>query len=377
MTAPGAPSSPLAATTAVYALTPDGVALGRGLADALGAVLFAPRGLAQATDAASGVEPDGAACEGFDSLGDLVRERFFLYRRHVFVAAAGIVVRLVGPLLRGKGSDPAVVVVDQAGRFAISLVSGHLGGANALARDVAAITGGEAVITTATDVAGAPAVDLLAQEAGLAIADLGRIKAVNAALAAGRAVQVHDPQDWLGLDRADPAVRRFFLPVAHASAWDAAVPGVVVTHEASPPFPGALALHPPCLCAGVGCRKGADEAAIAAHVSDTLAAHGLTRASLAALGSIEAKRDEAGLTAAAARLGVPIHYFDADALNSVSTPHVSPKAKEVMGVSSVCEAAALLLAKTDRLLVDKTAAHGVTVAVALRGPDAGRAGGRA
>ena len=111
--------------------------------------------------------------------------------------ATGIVVRLLAPLLSGKESDPAVVVMDEMGSNAVSLVSGHLGGANLLAKKVAAITGGQPVITTATDVQGKVSFDELAKCAGLVIENLGRVKALNMALLEGQEIGLFDPGKWL------------------------------------------------------------------------------------------------------------------------------------------------------------------------------------
>ena len=115
----------------------------------------------------------------------------------VCVMATGIVVRLVGPLLKSKDEDPAVVVVDEMGRNVISLVSGHLGGANRLAREVADITGGQAVITTATDVQGKISFDELAKRAGLVIENLPRVKTLNMALLKEGRIGLYDPGKWL------------------------------------------------------------------------------------------------------------------------------------------------------------------------------------
>ena len=111
--------------------------------------------------------------------------------------AAGIVVRGIAPYLQGKESDPAVVVVDEAGQFAISLLSGHLGGANELARRVAKVLGGTAVITTATDVHGLPALDVLAAAHGLIIENLAGVRPIHMALLGGRPVRVVDPEGFL------------------------------------------------------------------------------------------------------------------------------------------------------------------------------------
>ncbi|MCK7510842.1 MAG: hypothetical protein MZV70_46760 [Desulfobacterales bacterium] len=132
--------------------------------------------------------PLAPAAVPFASLKTALAERFRAYRGHVCVMATGIVVRLLAGLLVHKAEDPAVVVVDEGGGFAISLVSGHLGGANALARQVAAVLGARPVITTATDVNGVPAVDVVALELGLAVENPEAIKAVNMALLAGEPI---------------------------------------------------------------------------------------------------------------------------------------------------------------------------------------------
>ena len=141
----------------------------------------------------------------FFRLRDLLAETFSRYSGHVFLTAAGIVVRGIAPLLRGKEEDPAVVVLDQKGEYAVSLLSGHLGGGNRLAREVAAVTGGRAVITTATDSLGLPAAEELARDTEMHIPDLRAATPVNAALANRRILQLRDPEERLGLAaRLDP-----------------------------------------------------------------------------------------------------------------------------------------------------------------------------
>ena len=115
----------------------------------------------------------------------LSAETFPLYRQHVFIAAAGIVVRAIAPHLRSKRVDPAVVALDQRGKHVVSLLSGHLGGANRLAEEVAAITGGVPVVTTATDTEGVVSIDLLAEEKGLVLSNPEAVKGVNMALLQG------------------------------------------------------------------------------------------------------------------------------------------------------------------------------------------------
>lgn len=147
-------------TTAVIAFTRRGTALGRSLADALGGTLHVPARFA----------PEVGA-EAYSSLEGWTAWAWARADALVFVGAAGIAVRAIAPHVRDKFSDPAVVSVDEAGRFVVPLLSGHVGGANELARRVAALTGGQAAVSTATDVNGLFAVDVWARERGMAITD--------------------------------------------------------------------------------------------------------------------------------------------------------------------------------------------------------------
>lgn len=336
---------------AVYALTPRGAQLGRLLARGLQGSLHLPRRLAEAAQ-----EADAAV---FDSLPVHVAALFHRRPAHVFITAAGVAVRMIAPHLRGKDQDPAVLVLDQEGRFCVSLLSGHLGGANRLAQQAARLAGGRAVVTTATDTAGAPAVDVLAREAGLVIADLRRVRDVNAALAAGEQVGVWDPEGWLqtaGQPQLYQAETRDEARVA------------VDWREPARPYPQQLLLHPPCLCLGVGCRRGVSGSVLEARVRDLFSEQGLALQSLRVMGSVQAKRGEPGLQRLADSLDVPLLFFPAPLLNAVRTPNPSPRVARAVGASSVCEAAALLLAGAGRLLVEKRRLTDITLALAVRRP---------
>lgn len=330
----------MAATIAVYALTPAGLDLARRLARGLDGAVFAPERLA------------GPGETGFAALGPCLAGNFRNFQAHVCVAAAGILVRLLAPLLGSKGRDPAVLALDPAGKFCVSLLSGHLGGANDLARRVAAITGGEAVITTATDCAGLPSLDLLAREKGLRIADLAAVKRANAALLEGRALRVQDPEKRLG--DLDPAL---FEPVDQG--------GDVVVGWSRAEGP-ALALHPPVLWAGVGCRRGTQPEEILGLLEQVFAEEGLALPSLAGLASVEDKRGETGLLAAAGQLAATIRFFSREELAGVPVVTPSAAAREHLGLEGVCEAAAVLAAN-GRLLVPKRKTARATLAVALAG----------
>ena len=292
-------------------------------------------------------------------------ETFSRYRRHVFVAAAGIVVRAIAPHLLSKDRDPAVVVLDTEGRFAVSLLSGHLGGANDLAQEAARITGGVPVITTATDTAGVESWDLLAARRGMAIADLGAVKTLNMAALTRETVTVCDPEDRLGLrSRENLNASLAFAESADDLPGDR--PSVQVTWRESPPaFETRLVLHPRCLAAGVGCNRGTSGAEILDLIRSVFHRHGLAMASLAGLASIEAKRDEPGIREAADALGVAVEFYPAEILGCVKVPNPSATVRRHMGVESVCEAAALTRAGGKHLLVPKARSRNATLAVAL------------
>lgn len=342
------PVSP-APRTALYAFSAAGLELALRLAGPLQAAVYAPLRLACA----------GAIA--FDDLAALMAETFARYERHVFVGATGIAVRAIAPHLRGKTLDPAVAVIDLAGRFAVSLVSGHAGGANALARELARLTGATAVITTGTDVSGLPGVDELAASKGMAVENAGAVKAVAAALLEGRPVQVFDPEGRLlgGEDAGG------LFASTRPEDWDADAPGVWCHWASGGEFPLTFRAYPRCLCLGLGSRKGAAERTIVAHVTRVFAQHSLAPQSVRAVGTASIKRDDPGICAAARALGPEVVFFEAEALAEVETAGQSETVRRRVGTGSVCEAAALLLSGADEPLVAKTKGEGVTCAVAL------------
>lgn len=342
--------------TAIYALTHQGASLGKTLTEKIEGDLFLPSRIA---DAYGGIP--------FNHLMEAVAENFSQYPRQIFIAATGIVVRSIAPHLRSKDSDPAVVVLDQKGRYVISLLSGHLGGANALAAEVAQLTDGEAVITTATETEGVPSVDLLAKERNLFIANFGAVKRINMAVLEGKPVQIFDPEDRLGLKNMDmPGLVE--NRVEKEVQYDIETPGVWVTWRRKTPAPGGdklLLLHPRCLVAGIGCNSGTTKREILELIKATFQENSLALESLKCISTIEEKSDEKGLIDAAHELGVLLIFTDLSEIRSIDVPHPSSVVEKHMGVSSVCEATAILKSGKGRLLVPKTKGLNVTLAVAL------------
>lgn len=342
---------------AVWVLTPNGLDLAHRLSRCRpGLQLHCPRRLADACERMTS--------RIFDRLIDAVAEHFHRFDGHVFIMATGIVVRAIAPLLRHKSVDPAVVVVDDAGRFAISLLAGHIGGANRLAKAVAARLEAVAVITTATDSHGRPAVDALAIEVGLKIENPAAIKGINMALLAGDPVGLYDPGAWV----ADALEGAVCLIPRESRAWPEAKPQGIYVHDRRTSLPpGVLVLRPPSLVAGIGCNRNTPAEEIASLLRDVLAAYGLSRLSLETIASVDLKQDEGGLLSLSQTLEVPLVFYSRDTLNQVRhVPHPSPMAAKHIGVQSVCEAAALLSAGNGTLIVPKQKSANVTVAIARR-----------
>ena len=324
---------------------------------------FTRRGAALVRDLARALSVDGHRCtlacgeklaaeldlpDAYESLGAWVGARFADQDALIFVGASGIAVRAIAPYVRDKFTDPAVLSLDEAGRFVVPLLSGHVGGANDLARRVAGITGGTAVISTATDVNGLFAVDEWAVKHDLVITDRRLAKAVSAALLEGKRVGFASD---LPLD----CPEGLYEGKADLGVW-------VTCRADGGPFPETLRLVPKCLALGIGCRRGTSEAAIRAAVEDVL--QGWDLAAVKQVGTIDLKQDEPGLLAFCASLGVPLATYTAEELQKAKgdfTP--SDFVKGVTGVDNVCERAAVL--SGGRLTVPKQAGNGVTVAVAM------------
>ena len=335
------------AEIAVWAITPNGAALASKIAAGIPkADVYVAQKIAGPAD----------ACR-FDSLAQAVAECFQRYTGHVFIMATGIVVRTVAPLMVHKTRDPAVVVTDDRGQFAISLLSGHLGGANRLAEQVAAAIGAQPVITTATDVNAVPAIDVLAQEAGMVIENPQAIKTVNMALLTGAAVEVHDPFGLIS-NR---------IPNARAvGPGGPLVARVFVDDRLLDAPPGALVLRPPSLVAGIGCNRGTAADEIRELLLATLRDAGLCRESLRGLASIDLKADEPGLIALAQELGLPLEFFGREEINRVGGAVQTPSAmvEKHIGVKSVCEATAIIATHGGELIVPKRTTRNATVAIA-------------
>lgn len=305
----------------------------------------------------------------YNCLSDLVGEIFSLYDGLVFIMATGIVVRVIAPFVRDKRLDPAVVVMDDGGHFAISLLSGHIGGANDLTRIVSSAAGATPVITTATDVANLPAADVLAVKLNLAIEPFGSLKTINSAIVNGDKVaffidkMLAGYEQYVCLAAKQGVVLADIGELALVDKYDAAVIITDKELEVSKPH---LYLRPGSLAIGLGCRRGTTSAEILAAISQACRAVGRSFKSVAVIGSTVVKEDEIGLLAAAQQLDVPLEFFTNEQLarcieqNELS---LSDFVNEKIGVGNVCEPAAILTGRTNNLILPKTKYPKVTVAI--------------
>ncbi|MBQ3077033.1 MAG: cobalt-precorrin 5A hydrolase [Clostridia bacterium] len=286
-----------------------------------------------------------------DGIRPWTEDAFARTKQIVFVGAVGIAVRAIAPYVRDKRTDPAVVVLDEGGRFAVSLLSGHLGGANRLAEELAAQTGAVPVITTATDGAGLFAVDLFAKDNHLAITDMGLAKEISAALLDGKRV---------GFASELPVTGRRPAELSESGEL-----GVAVTERRTwRPFPRTLTLIPRRLALGIGCRRGVSKRQIDRVVETVLEENGFHMEQLCCVSSIELKKDELGLLSFCQAQGLPFYSWSAAELNALAGEFsFSEFVKQQTGVDCVCERAAVRAAGGP-LVLGRQARDGVTVALA-------------
>ncbi|MCG8351771.1 MAG: precorrin-3B C(17)-methyltransferase [Chloroflexales bacterium] len=357
-----------AGTVVIIAVTRAGARLAARLAPALGAVACVPPKLA--------AEAPDAALHA-DSALDEVRARWREARALVLIMAAGIAVRAIAPLLEHKANDPAVLCLDEAGRFVVPLLGGHRAGANELAHRIAALTGGQAAITTASDVQGLPALDQLGQAEGWLIDEESALTHAMACLVNGEPLGCYvEPalpwvrmalEDWLAACPtlsfvADPAELR----------EDRYAAALLVTHRSGDEHWSALRPKTvryllPALVAGVGCRRGVPAEELYDALMATLDDAGLGPRCVAALATAELKADEPGLIALAEAIGTPLEVIPTAQLATLDPAAFSPSAAtehfDLPGVAEPCA----LLAANGPLIVPKRAFARCTVAVALKG----------
>lgn len=273
----------------------------------------------------------------------------------IFVGAAAIAIRMTAPHLRGKEKDPAVLVIDEKGQFVIPLLAGHIGGANGLARMLAAMLHGQAVITTATDVNDLFAVDEWAARQGLHLSSLQDAKQFAAEL----------------LERGQAGLYSEFpigdgdMPAGLIRTQEGPVGVAITVHEDCHPFARTVAAYPVILHIGIGCKRGTSRERIAQRVEEDMKQIHVSWHAVADISTIDIKKTEAGLTAFAEQHHLPIHYYTVRQLNDAPGTFISSDfVRRIIGTDNVCERAAVLASHGGTLLLQKSGKDGVTVAIA-------------
>lgn len=342
-------------SVALFCLTPGGVTLAQRLRDAYPLTCFTSEKLLQ-----PGFVPFGG------SFAQTVEQAFSQYSALVFIAATGIVVRVIAPLLNDKLHDPAVVVMDERGEHVISLLSGHMGGANDLTRQLARILGARAVITTATDVNQLAALDTLALKLDATMQDFRlAVKTVNQMLVSQQRVGLWWDRDFS--PNAEQFDTRGFIPVASLDALPALDALVCVTLRNVLPAQTIplYKLVPRRVVAGIGCRRGTPPHTLAALLNQQLAANHFDPLSLRAIGSVSLKQDEPALLELAQRCQIPFNIFSVDQLAQHEQRFpASEFVRMTIGVGSVSQPAAWLMSNGN-LVGDTLREQGVTITLGV------------
>ena len=376
--------------TAVIALSRHGAALAWRLAAGLGtnAKLFLDGRFAPQLEVEQVFES-----EIFDlPLRPLLWRAWREFEALVLFLPVGAAVRLAAPLLNDKRSDPALVCVDDAGRYAVSVLSGHLGGADRLAERVAAILGAEAVVTSGSHATGTLAVDLLGTEFGWAIeADSVAITRASASVVNREPVGVYQSAgetDWWPKGRELPP-NITVHPSLDSLRRSASAAVLIISDESDPylsegstladalPAMHIVLYRPRTLVAGMGCRRGVPAGELEQLLRDTFRAYNLSLSSIACIASATLKQDESGLLALSEKYGVPFLCYESEELNALFEDVVngapggqalnpSTNARRLVDVWGVAEPAALLASGASRLLVAKQTAERATISIARK-----------
>lgn len=285
----------------------------------------------------------------FSSGRKLVAEIFKSYDALLFIAASGIAVRLIAPYIEAKTCDPAVLCIDEQGTYVISLLSGHLGGANALTKLVADVLEAVPVITTATDTGGRFSPDSFAKANHLFIENMDTAKHIAAAVL---------QDEKLGFYSEYPCIN-----IPDVFQDDDCRYGICIsTDERKMPFQETLRLIPQDMILGVGCKKYTDTGDFECFVLDRMKQYHIWMKRVRCICSIDLKREEQAILAFAKKYGIPFMTYSAQELRGVQgafTP--SAFVEETTGVDNVCERSAVI--QGGQLLVGKQKGPGMTLAV--------------
>lgn len=272
----------------------------------------------------------------------------------ISIGAVGIAVRHIAPFIKSKTTDPAVICMDEHAKFTIPLLSGHIGGGNALASRIAILMDSEPVITTATDINNKFSVDTFAVANGLRISSMQIAKETSARVLDGRFVGLSSDMSLEGN-----------VP-EELTLSDSGEFGICISSDGRSPFDRTLKLVPKDIVIGVGCKKNVDPEKLSDFVTEVLSEEKISTKDVFCVASIDIKSKEKAILALADSLNVPTRFFSSSELNSLEGEFTSSDfVKSVTGVDSVCERSAIAVSGGN-LLRKKTARDGMTIALCRR-----------
>ncbi len=309
----------------------------------------------------------------FEAVGRIINDIFESADRILFICALAIAVRTIAPYLKSKVTDPAVLVADEGGRFLISVLSGHIGGANEWCSRLAEALDMLPVITTATDARGMFAVDLFAKEHSLRIVNPAMIKEISGRVLNGERVGITGADVYKAVicDTIKQYNNQLWLTdnngrLAGYENRNQAESGIqiVTEYNTEPAFKNTLRLVPMELAVGIGCRRGKSLEEIRRAVKNTFASNKLMMDSIAVIASVDKKADEQGIIMLARQLKVPYMTYSAKRLSQAEGEFCTSEfVRKQVGVDNVCERSACLASRSGIKLVGRTVCDGVTVAI--------------
>ncbi len=333
------------------------------------------------------LERDADACTGYapakyaggeilplpDDKASLIGDRWGK-AAYIFIGAAGIAVRYIAPWVKDKFTDSPVLVIDEKGNYVIPLLSGHVGGAAALADEISGMLGAAAVHTTATDVQGKFAVDVFAKKNSLVITDREAAKKISAAVLNGEKIALYIGNSSVSVNGMPPEEIVLCKTLEDAAQYTCQI---MITGNLEQDVQGkrnevqetkrgecTLVLLPRNIAVGIGCRKGIEEAVLEKSFLEILAANGVDIRRVKSIASIDLKKNEPALLYLCEKYSILFETYTAEELNSVSDVTASSEfVKEVTGVDNVCERAARLSCTAGSLIQGKCIREGMTVAL--------------
>lgn len=301
----------------------------------------------------------------FDTVGSVIKNRFASSDRILFVCAAAIAVRTIAPYLKSKVTDPAVLVADESGKFLISLLSGHIGGANEWCGKLADSIGAIPVITTATDTRGMFAVDLFAASHNMRIVNPVMIQDISGRILNGEPVGITGDETFYGLLK--ETEKQWNGQITYTDNADGEYESgvqIITNADENMVFKRTLKLVPRNFAVGIGCRRGKSANEIEQAVKKVLAANNLMPEGIAAVASVDRKADEQGIIEFAQKWKLPYKTFTPEYLSKIEGEFTSSTfVNEQIGVDNVCERSACAVSGGGEKLVGKTADNGITVAI--------------